>query len=632
MTMALDRRCTRRTALLWFLALALLPAGHSLRAAEDAPQPNILWITCEDMSPNLGCYGDPDAITPNIDRLASRGIRYTHAFSTSGVCAPSRSCLITGVYPSSLGTQYMRCDGELPDFVRCFPQYLREAGYYCTNNSKTDYNFKMPKGSWDESSGKAHWRNRKPGQPFFAVFNNTDTHESKIRSRGNAFARLTSRLTADQRRSPEKITLPGYHPDTPEARRDWANDHELITAMDLESGDILKQLEEDGLADNTIVFFFSDHGVGLARGKRWLYDSGMHVPLIVHFPKKFAHLAPQPMGTTTDRLVSFVDFAPTVLSLAGVKIPEHMMGVAFLGKSAGQPRQYVYGLRDRMDERYDIIRAVRDQRYKYLRNYRPDLPYSQYLDYAEQGPTMQSIRRLKSEGKLPAALELFMSDVKPPEELYDTQSDPYELKNLAGSAEHQEVLKRLRAAHLKWMDDTLDVGLVPEPNLRERTRGSSPYEVARQGESVLPLKRIRQAAITAQGGEAAQGKMRQLLADNDPAVRYWGCIGLGAQHQVDNSSVAALEAALQDSSSTVRMAAADGLVRLGRSEKALPVLAAGLQDDNPWIRLAAMHGLDRLGKQAAPVADQIKAVLKDTNQYVGRVADHALEALGDAGQ
>ncbi len=329
-------------------------------AAES--RPNILWITCEDMSPNMGCYGDTFAHTPNLDALAARGIRYTHAFSTSGVCAPSRSCLITGVYPSSLGTHFMRCRGELPEFIRCYSEYLRKAGYYCTNNSKTDYNFVHPRSAWDESSAKAHWRNRKPGQPFFAIFNNTDTHESKIRSRGAEFARLTARLKPEQRHDPAKVKLPPYHADTPEARRDWANDYDLITAMDIESGDLLKQLDEDGVAEDTIVFFYSDHGVGLQRSKRWLYDSGMRVPLIVHFPKKFQHLAPLPSGSVTDRLVSFVDFAPTLLSLAGVPTPMHMQGVAFLGPKAGPPREYVYGIRDRMDERHDIIRAVRDQR------------------------------------------------------------------------------------------------------------------------------------------------------------------------------------------------------------------------------------------------------------------------------
>lgn len=583
-------------------------------------RPNILWITCEDMSPNMGCYGDKDAITPNLDKLAANGIRYTHAFSTSGVCAPSRSCLITGVYPSSLGTHFMRCRGELPDFIRCYPEYLRKAGYYCTNNSKTDYNLNAPKGTWDESSAMAHWRNRKPGQPFFAIFNNTDTHESKIRSRGAEFARLTRRLTDDQRRDSAKIKLPPYHADTPEARRDWANDYDLITAMDIESGDLLKQLEEDGVAEDTIVFFYSDHGVGLQRSKRWLYDSGMRVPLIVHFPKKFQHLAPLPPGSVTDRLVSFVDFAPTLLSLAGVSIPQHMMGVAFLGPKAGPPREYVYGIRDRMDERQDIIRAVRDTRYKYIRNYRPDLPYDQHLNYAEQGPTLRSMRELLAAGKLSGPPLRFFQPAKPAEELYDTQADPHEIHNLAESGEHRSILERMRAAHLRWMDQTLDLGLIPESDLRERTGRSTCYEIVRAANNPFPLARIRDAAVTAQGGDSAKSQMIELLKDKDPAVRYWALVGLG-NLKTESDKVSSL---LKDSSGAVRVAAAAALGKHGRHSDGLSTLIECLSDKNDWVRHTAMQALDDYGTKAATAKPQVEASLKDSNEYVVRIAQHFL--------
>lgn len=593
-------------------------------AAQQAARPNVLWITCEDMSANLGCYGDADAITPNLDRLAARGIRYSHAFSTSGVCAPSRSCLITGVYPSSMGTQFMRCRGELPEFIRCYPEYLREAGYYCSNNSKTDYNFAHAKSTWDDSSNKAHWRNRRPGQPFFAVFNNVDTHESKIRSRGAEFARLTARLKPEQRHDPAKVKLPPYHADTPEARRDWANEFDLITAMDLRAGDLLKQLEEDGVAEDTIVFFYSDHGVGLQRSKRWLYDSGMHVPLIIHFPKKFQHLAPLPQGSVTDRLVSFVDFAPTLLSLAGVPIPDHMQGVAFLGPKAGPPREYVYGIRDRMDERNDIIRAVRDKQYHYLRNYRPDLPYDQHLNYAEQGPLLQSMRTLLAEGKLSGPPLAFFQPGKPAEELYDTQADPHEIHNLADSAEYREVLNRMRAAHLRWMDETLDLGLAPEADLRERTGKSTCYELARSPNNPFPLARIREAAVTAQGGLADKPRMLKLLKDEDPAVRYWALIGLASLKQNAADAQDAIRAALADSSGTVRVAAAAALGQQGQFAAGLPVLMACLADKNDWVRHAAMQALDDYGPQAASARPQVEKALKDSNQYVGRIAEHFL--------
>jgi len=276
---------------------ALAPAASAL--APRAAKPNILWITCEDMSPDLGCYGDTYARSPSIDRLAGESVRYTHCFTHIGVCAPSRSGIITGMYPPAIGSQHMRSTTVLPSGVRCFPAYLREAGYYTTNNSKTDYNFSAPKDTWDESSGKAHYKNRPQGKPFFAVFNITVTHESQIRAGEKAYEKNTARLTADQRHDPAKATLPPYYPDTPVVRKDWARYHDNNTAMDYEVADRLKELDEAGLADDTIVFFYSDHGRGLPRGKRWLYDSSVHVPLVVRMPEKLRPADWKP-GTTPD--------------------------------------------------------------------------------------------------------------------------------------------------------------------------------------------------------------------------------------------------------------------------------------------------------------------------------------------
>jgi N-sulfoglucosamine sulfohydrolase len=412
------------------LTLSATPASSRAAEAKPSDRPNILWITCEDISPHLGCYGDKRAKTPSLDKLASEGVRYTHAFSVSGVCAPSRSALITGMYPTSIGTHHMRTTAVLPEFIRAFPEYLREAGYYCTNNVKTDYNFSHRDETWDESSRTAHWRNRKPGQPFFAVFNLTTTHESRIRASDERHNETMARVSSG-RQNPDKLELPPYYPDTPAVRKDWARYYELVTAMDLEVADILAQLEQDRLVDNTIVFFYSDHGVGLPRAKRWLYDSGIRVPLIIRWPGKLRS------GTVEDRLVSFVDFGPTVLSLAGVEIPRHMQGKAFLGEQAAEPRTYIYAARDRMDERHDIQRAVRDQRYKYIRNYEPHKPYAQHMNTPEQGPTMRELRRLHAEEKLEGPQKLFMRQTKPEEELYDLHEDPDEVNNLVGSRAHR---------------------------------------------------------------------------------------------------------------------------------------------------------------------------------------------------
>ncbi len=624
------RLTIRRGYLAALATAAVLVSAPAAAVAADQKRPNILWITCEDISPNLGCYGDPYAVTPNIDKLATQGVRYTHAFAPIGVCAPSRSTLITGMYACSFGTHHMRCAGNLPDSVKCFPEYLRQVGYYCSNNVKTDYNFTNPKSAWDESSNKAHWRNRKPDQPFFSVFNFTTCHESQIRLAEKAYQERTANFTEKERHDPAKARIPPYHPDTPEVRKDWARYADMITYMDKQVGDILEQLEKDGLAEDTIVFYFSDHGAGMPRSKRWLYDSSLRVPFIVRFPKKYADLAPSKPATTTDRLVSFVDFGPTVLSLAEVKVPEVMQGKAFLGKQAAESRQYIYGFRDRMDERHDMVRAVRDQRYKYIRNYLPHLPWfhHQYVSYMYEMPTMKVWQRLADEGKLSGPQAVFMAPTKPMEELYDTESDPHEIKNLADSKEHQEILKRLREAHRQWMKEIVDLGLLPEADLRTRFGGKPEYEAVRRDPKLYPFERIAAAADLAnQRDPKHRPKLIELLKDSDPAVRYWAATGLGALRQESEPALDALRGSLKDSSPTVRVAAADALCRLGKFDDALPVLIKGIQDDNEWVRVYAANVLDRLDDQARPALDVLDRATKDKNQYVVRVVEHALKQL-----
>ncbi|MBN2310375.1 MAG: sulfatase, partial [Candidatus Hydrogenedentes bacterium] len=291
-------------------------SGSARQAGGAEPgRPNILWISCEDTSPDLGCYGDSYAITPNLDRFASEGIRYTYAFTHAGVCAPSRSGIITGVYPTCIGTQQMRCKGVPPPEVRCFTEYLRAAGYYCTNCSKTDYQFDPPLTAWDECDKKAHWRGRAEGQPFFTVINLTVTHESQARSSMEGVRARFDELTPEERHDPAAATMPPYYPDTPAARADWAQYYDTVTLMDKQAGEILAQLEADGLADDTIVWFWGDHGRGLSRAKRWLYDSGTHVPLLIRVPEKYRALAvpdaPENAapGAVNEELVAFLDFA-----------------------------------------------------------------------------------------------------------------------------------------------------------------------------------------------------------------------------------------------------------------------------------------------------------------------------------
>lgn len=453
-------------------------------AAASVPRrPNILWISAEDLSPDLGAYGDPYARTPNLDKLAREGVRFTRAFSVAPVCAPSRSSIITGMYPTTIGTMHMRSNGVPPPHVKPFTEYLRAAGYYTTNNVKTDYNFPSPDTAWDESSNQAHWRNRPDkSQPFFAVFNLVVTHESQIRTPAEVFARNTSKIKPEDRHDPTRAVLPPYYPDTPLVRRDWARYYDLITAMDLQAAELLKQLEEDGLADNTVVLFWGDHGRGLPRAKRWLYDSGTRVPLIARYPGK---LKP---GTVSDDLVTLMDLGPTMLSLAGVEVPVYMQGRAFLGERRATPREYTFAHRDRMDETYDMIRTVRDKRFRYIRNFQAGKPYAQHIEYMDEMPTMKEWRRLNKEdavshlqnqekGVLTPAQRIFFASVKPEEELYDTEADPHEINNLAPRPEHSARLKAMRRVLDDWMKETKDLGSVPELELNQRMRPGGVWQV-----------------------------------------------------------------------------------------------------------------------------------------------------------
>lgn len=591
----------------------LVLAGIVSPCAADSPpgdtagrpdRPNILWIITEDISPNLGCYGDPDAKTPVLDRLAARGVHYTAAFSVAGVCAPSRSSIITGMYASSLGSHPMRSTTTLPKSVDCFTAYLRQAGYYCTNGDKQDYNFVAPPDAWDESAKKAHWRNRRPGQPFFHIAGISETHESFLRAGDETFARVTHRLTAAQRHDPAKVTLPPWLPDTPAVRREWARYHDLITTMDYKVADCLAQLEADGLADDTIVFFLSDHGAGLPRAKQFIFDAGLHVPLVAYFPEKWRHLAPGAPGRADNRLISFVDLAPTMLSLAGVRIPDHMQGVAFLGKAQGEPRRYVHGIRDRMDERVDMNRTVRDERFKYHRNYMPHLPHFPWLTYMELLDTSVEFRRLKAEGRLSGGLAYFMADHQSLEELYDLWTDPGELHNLAADPRYADQLQRLRSAHFQWSLDTFDTAFIPEQMLRDLAAGSSEYDYAHS--KAYRLDRCIATARLIERGESALPDLVKALGDDYGPVRYWAATGLVTLGAKAVPARPALLAALDDVHPEVAIAAAEALCRIGEPAPALPVLAKYLRHQSPFVSIAAANVADRIDEQARPIIEVMR--------------------------
>jgi uncharacterized sulfatase len=427
------------------------------------PRLNIVWIVGEDLGPELGCYGDANALTPNLDRLAREGVRFTRAFTHAPVCAPSRSGLATGRYPTSVGTHHMRSTLLKPPPM--FTDFLRSTGYLIcwptrTPFGKTDFNFAVPPKAFDVVTD---WTRAVPrDRPFFGFFNIETSHESQIRAPAPRQAQNLVSLSPAERRDPKKMRVPAYHPDTPVVRRDLANYYDLVTAVDHKVEQVLKAVDDAGVADRTIVFFTGDHGRGLPRSKRWVYDSGTHVPLLVRWPGKIA------AGSVRDDLVCFLDLSATALAVAGVDVPREFQGRVILGPKSQPAPTYVFAARDRMDETYDRIRAVRGERFHYIRNFHPELPYSQPITYAEEMPTLKEWRRLHAEGNLSPVQDAFFAPTKPPEELYDTEADPDEVRNLVNESRYRNTVEEYRDALDRWMKATGDLGAVPEQELIRR--------------------------------------------------------------------------------------------------------------------------------------------------------------------
>ena len=486
-------------------------------------KPNIVWIVTEDLSPIIPAYGDSTVETPNLDRLAREGIVYTNVFSPSGVCAPSRCALTTGMYPSSIGghnmrVQYVKAHMDKlglvlyevvpPPEVKMMSQVLREHGYFCSNNDKQDYQFSPPVTAWDETSLQAHWRHRKNGQPFFSVFNIGVTHEGHVTQ---PYRKVLMRyhdpdfpesidnpegydemLTADGKwklNIPEdlEVPIPPYLPTTEIAKKDVRRVYSNIVELDRQVGIILKQLEDDNLLDSTIVVFYADHGGPLPRQKRLIYDSGIKVPMIIRYPGQVG------AGYFDDQLISFIDFAPTAFSLAGIKIPNYVQGQAFLGKyKSRKPRKYIHAGADRLDAQVDMIRAVRDKQYKYLLNFYPDKPYYLPVQYREQMAIMQELLRLNAIDSLDEYQAQWFRKSKDKEELFDTWEDPYELNNLAKDPQYQDKLEELRVECDHWMTEINDMGKIPEAEIlksfwpgRKQPVTAAPTYEASNGKLVL---------------------------------------------------------------------------------------------------------------------------------------------------
>jgi len=593
----------RRTWLLFVVSAVVFiaPASAAAQANKRPKLPNIVWITSEDHGPHLGCYGDKFARTPNLDKLAKKGMIFNRAWSNAPVCAPARTTIISGLYPTSTGSEHMRSMTRLPANMHMFPHYLRMIGYYCTNRVKEDYNLEKTGKVWEDSSNKAHYKNRGAGQAFFAVFNSTKSHESQIRL-------YKTKVFGD----PAKVRVPAYHPDTPEVREDWTRYYDNIAKVDADAGEIIAELEALGLLEDTIIIYFADHGSGMPRNKRTPLNSGLHVPMIVHFPENWKHLRPlwYAEGGRSDQLVSFVDLAPTMLSIAGIKAPEWMQGRAFAGEHMAKANEYLHGFRGRMDERYDFQRSATDGRYVYLRNYMPHLPAGQHVEYMFQTKTTAVWKKLYDAGKLNEAQSLFWKAPRAPEELYDLQNDPDEVKNIVATIEHQQILVKLRAAHREHVMRVRDVGFLPEDEIHRRTAKMTPYEMGHDKASYA-LERIFDAGEKASASQFFGPQVwTTTIKSQDSAVRYWTAMGLlihGKKSVIGAKD--SLRALLKDEAPAVRVAAAEALATYAGDEEdaGLKVLLAhaDAKKNSLYVSLAALNAIDRLGEKARPIAKEV---------------------------
>ena len=519
----------------------------------------------------------------------------------------------------------MKSSGRIPAEIKLYPEVLRSAGYYCTNNDKEDYNFNLKREIWDESSKTAHWKNRpNKSTPFFSIFNLTMTHESCINNK-EKHERVTQDLPDHLRTNPEKIVVPPYYPDTPEVRRLLTRHYDNIATMDAVVEKRLQELEEAGESDNTIVFFYSDHGTGLPRHKRWLFDTGVKVPFIVYIPEQYKELYPAEPGSILDELISFIDLAPTAIELAGAQIPKNMQGRAFLGKNLKPERDYVFLARGRMDERYDIQRGVRSKRFKYLRYYEPKKSFIQFMNTPEGGPLMTELRKAQKKGTLKQEGKQLVAPTKPTESLFDLSKDPMEFNDLANDPSMKEDLIRLRAVHDQWMREVMDVGLIPEAIMRnwEEKNDQSIYKWVRTQEDFYD-------DLLLISSTANENILFKGLNHYNEAVRYWAGQGLyNLDKNIKKTTIELLNQKLNDSVINVGISAARALLKHeSYSKELIKVLSSGLKAKNEWTRLQTalvlddfQYALKILEKQSQNLIDS------DTNKYVVRVLNHGLNEL-----
>lgn len=596
----------------------LLLSCHSQSAEKETalPPPNIVWFVSEDNSPLLGVYGDSLAHTPTLDSFGRAGIVFDNAFSNAPVCAPSRSTLITGVLPVTLGSEHMRSKVEIPGHIRFFPQYLREAGYYNSLRLKRDYNIPSQDSTWaidewwlteDALPGRA------PDQPFFIFYNTWMTHEGRIHNPDkkwdyfrNTFEDLPpaaqdSLIALVPETRPEQVVVPPYLPDEPAVREDLALYYDAMAMLDLEFKRFLDKLEAMGEMDRTIIIYSSDHGGVMGRSKRFTFESGLRVPMLMWFPEQYRHLAPAEMGSRVEQPVTFLDLIPTMLKWAGAEVPGYLQGESVAGEDINQIDPYAFGFRGRMDESYDLIRTIRDKRFRYIRNYMPFRPSGQHVQYLWKAANVQAWEAARQSGTLDTVQGQFWA-ARPAEELYDTEADPHNVRNLADDPAYAEVLQRMRADLREYNLRHRDIGFLPEGLLYKRYQQDSALYME-QGEAA-PLEAVIYAADYATLSPTPDS-LAALLQSEHAAIRFWGAAGAlhlgGAAEGLQD----ALRQRLGDESGDVRSLVAEALYRLGGREAAVGALGGLLGSDNPFVVLRALNTLEAIGTLPPSLRQQV---------------------------
>ncbi len=573
------------------LILNTLPITNILGQHNTLPKPNVLWLVSEDNSPYIGVYGDTITRTPNIDKLAETGVVYDNAFANAPVSSPSRNTIITGLYANSLGNHQMRSEYKAPAFIKLFPQYLKDAGYYTSNCEKEDYNVSKVthpwSACWNESSNKATYNNRKPGQPFFHVINFGITHESMM---------FDSIPDQELRFEPKNILVYPYHPNTPDFRHDYAQYYHRVSQLDDQIAAVLEDLKKEGLFENTIVFYFSDHGGVLPRSKRYLFESGLRVPMVIHVPKMYHQLMPDTIGKHSNRMVSFVDLAPTILNLAGINIPKHMQGQPFLGQNAPKSKEYTFGFRGRMDEKYDLMHSARNNQYRYIRNYYPERVYGQYIEYLWGSRAIRDWDSLNKVGKLNETQAAYWK-TKPYEELYDISKDPHNVNNLAVDIKYAKVLNKMRNATNKWIAETKPLDVFPEPLMAEIDKKSTLWDSIKG--TKYPLMKIHEVAQMS--ARASKNDFKKLFAytnDKNPVIAFWAIKSMFqyGNELKESGQMSELRKNITHPALYIQNLTANVLLSLGENIDCKNLILNGLEADNVFNRIEALLLYERVKK------------------------------------